>query len=103
MSTAFQCEEHFRTSPQKQQNAESHEERIIGKKSKRTGTDPMVYFDEFARIHFLNNARKKAKTQAREAKKLYKECCSAMGKEKETMVSFFKAINSDDDLTSDKE
>ena len=63
----------------------------------------MPYFDEFTRIHFLNDARKRAKTQRDEANKLYKECCSALAKEKETMVSFFKAICSDDDLTSDKE
>ena len=84
-------------------SADTSYEPILGKRSKRTETAPMTFFKEFARIHFLNNARKKAKTQAREAKKLYKECCSAMGKEKESMVSFFKEINSDDDLTSDKE
>ena len=84
-------------------SAETSYEPILGKRHKRTETDQMPYFKEFARIHFLNNARKKAKTQRDEAKKLYKECCSALAKEKETMVSFFKAICSDDDLSFNKE
>jgi len=44
-----------------------------------------------------------AKTQRDEAEKLYKECCSALGKEKDTMIGIFKEICSDDDLTFDKE
>ena len=49
--------------------------------------------------YFLNNVRKMAKKRSNEAENLYKECCSALDKEKETMISFFKELNSDDDLT----
>ena len=84
-------------------SAETSYEPILGKRSKRTETTPMPYFKEFARIHFLNNARKMAKKRSNEAENLHQECCSALAKEKETMVSFFKELNSDDDLNSDKE
>ena len=63
----------------------------------------MPYYKEFAKIHFLNNARKMAKKRSVEAENLYQECCSLLGKEKETMISFFKEINSDDDLNPAKE
>ena len=76
---------------------------MLGKRHKRTETDMMPYYKEFAKIHFLNNARKMAKKRSVEAENLYQECCSALGKEKATMISFFKAINSDDDLNSAKE
>ena len=84
-------------------SAETSYEPILGKRHKRIGTGQMPYFKEFARIHFLNNARKMAKKRSDKAEKLYKECCLALDKEKETMISFFKALNSDDDLNSDKE
>ena len=54
---------------------EQPEERSIGKKSQRSGTNTMAYYDEFARIHFLNDARKIAKTQLFEAQKVYMDCC----------------------------
>ena len=84
-------------------SADTSYEPILGKRHKRTETDQMPYFKEFAKIHFLNNARKMAKKRSVEAENLYQECCSALGKEKATMISFFKAINSDDDLNSAKE
>ena len=76
---------------------------MLGKRHKRTETDMMPYYKEFAKIHFLNNARKMAKKRSVEAEKLHQECCSALAKEKETMISFFKELNSDDDLNSAKE
>ena len=84
-------------------SAETYYEPILGKRHKRTGTDQMPYFKEFARIHFLNNARKAAKKQSDEAQQLYKECCSALAKEKETVITMFKEICSDDDLSFNKE
>jgi len=79
------------------------DDRIIGKKSKRTGTEKMAYYDEFARIHFLNDARKMAKTQLCEAQKVYEEYCSALAKEKQHIDSIFKEMCSDDDLTISKD
>ena len=76
---------------------------MLGKRHKRTETDMMPYYKEFAKIHFLNNARKVAKKRSVEAEELHQECCSALAKEKETMISFFKELNSDDDLNSAKE
>ena len=84
-------------------SAETSYEPILGKRHKRIGTGQMPYFKEFARIHFLNNARKMAKKRSNEAENLHQECCSALAKEKETMISFFKELNSDDDLTFNKE
>ena len=55
----------------------------------------MPYYEEFARIHYLNDARKIAKTQLYEAQKAYDECCSALAKEKEKFENMFKDINSD--------
>ena len=52
----------------------------------------MAYFDKFARIHFLNDARKKAKREAYAAQKVYEECCSDLAKEKEQLDSFFKEL-----------
>ena len=63
----------------------------------------MAYFDKFARIHFLNDARKKAKREAYAAQKVYEECCSDLAKEKDQLDSFFKALCSDDDMTHEKE
>ena len=63
----------------------------------------MPYYDEFSRIHFLNDARKIAKTQLYEAQKVYEECCSALAKEKEHIDSIFKEICSDDELTVSKD
>jgi len=63
----------------------------------------MAYFDKFARIHFLNDARKKAKREAYAAQKVYEECCSDLAKEKELLLSFFKELCSDDDMTPNKE
>ena len=63
----------------------------------------MPYYDEFARMHFLNNARKVAKTRLCEAQKVYEECCSALAKEKQHIDSIFKEICSDDDLTISKD
>jgi len=63
----------------------------------------MAYYDEFARIHFLNDARKMAKIQLFEAQKVYVECCSSLAKEKEHIDSIFKEICSDDDLTISKD
>ena len=45
----------------------------------------MPYYEEFARIHYLYDARKIAKTQLYEAQKAYDECCSALAKEKEKL------------------
>ena len=84
-------------------SAETSYEPILGKRHKRIGTGRMAYFDEFARIHFLNNARKAAKKQSDEAQQLYKECCSALAKEKQTVINMFKEICSDDDLSFNKE
>ena len=84
-------------------SAETSYEPILGKRSKRTETDKMPYYKEFAKIHFLNSARKMAKKRSVEAENLYQDCCSALDKEKETMISFFKEINSDDDLNPAKE
>ena len=84
-------------------SADTSYEPILGKRHKRIGTGQMPYFKEFARIHFLNNARKAAKKRSVEAENLHQECCSALAKEKETMISFFKELNSDDDLNSAKE
>ena len=80
-------------------SAETSYEPILGKRHKRIGTGQLPYFKEFARIHFLNNARKVAKKRSVEAEELHQECCSALAKEKEPMISFFKELNSDDDLT----
>ena len=44
-----------------------------------------------------------AKTQINEGKKIYKECCSELAKENEELLSFFKKINSDDDLSIRKD
>ena len=63
----------------------------------------MPYYDEFARVHFLNDARKVAKTRLYEAQKVYEECCSALAKEKEHIDGIFKEICSDDDLTISKD
>ena len=63
----------------------------------------MLYYDEFAKIHFLNDARKVAKTRLNEARKVYEECCSALAKEKEHIDSIFKGICSDDELTVSKD
>ena len=63
----------------------------------------MPYYDEFARIYFLNDARKLAKTQLVESQKVYDECCSALVKEKEHIDSIFKDICSDDDLIISKD
>ena len=63
----------------------------------------MPYYDEFAKIYSLNDARKMAKTRLVEAQKVYEECCSALAKEKENLDSIFKDICSDDDLTISKD
>ena len=84
-------------------SADTSYEPILGKRHKRTETDMMPYYKEFAKLHFLNNARKVAKKRSVEAEELHQECCSALAKEKETMISFFKELNSDDDLNSAKE
>jgi len=81
------------------QPTQPHDERTIGKKSKRSGTEELPYYDEFAKIHFLNDARKMAKTRLCEAQKVYEECCSALAKEKQHIDSIFKEICSDDELT----
>ena len=83
--------------------AQTQDERTIGKKSKRTETDPMAYYDDFARIYYFNDARKIAKTRLCEAQKVYEECCSALAKEKQQFDSIFKGICSDDDLTISKD
>ena len=63
----------------------------------------MPYYEEFARIHYLNDVRKVAKTRLHEAQKVYEECCSALAKEKENIEKLFKEICSDDDLTVSKD
>ena len=62
----------------------------------------MAYYDEIAKIYFLNDARKVAKKKLSEAKKDYERCCSALAKEKEQYELVFKAICSDEDLTISK-
>ena len=62
----------------------------------------MAYYDEFARIHFLNSARKMAKSRLCEAQQVYEECCSALAKEKQHIDSIFKEICSDAELTISK-
>ena len=63
----------------------------------------MPYYEEFARIHYLNDVRKGAKTQLHDAQKVYEECCSALAKERENIEKLFKEICSDDDLTVSKD
>ena len=53
--------------------------------------------------HYLNDARKMAKNQLYEEKKLYADCCSALAKEKERFDRMFKEICSDNDLTISKD
>ena len=84
-------------------SADTSYEPILGKRHKRTETAPMPFFKEFAKIHFLNNARKMAKKRSVEAEKLHQECCSALAKEKDTMISMFKEICSDIDQSFNKE
>ena len=83
--------------------AHTQDERTLGKKSKRPETDRMPYYDDFARIFYLNDARKMAKTQLCEAQKVYEECCSDLAKEKQQFDSIFKEICSDDELTISKD
>jgi len=63
----------------------------------------MAYFDEFARIHFLNDSRKRAHREACEAQKVYEECCSVLAKEKANLLGFFESLDSEDDKTLEKE
>jgi len=63
----------------------------------------MAYYEDFARIHFLNNARKRAKRDALHAQLVYEECCSALAKEKSKVESFFRALSDDDDVNSEQE
>ena len=63
----------------------------------------MPYYDDFARVFYLNDARKMAKTRLCEAQKVYEECCSDLTKEKQKIDSIFKEICSDDELTISKD
>ena len=63
----------------------------------------MAYFDEFARICFLNDSRKQAHRKAIDAQKDYEECCSVLAKEKANLLGFFESLDSEDDKTLEKE
>ena len=53
-----------------QRQAQPLEERSVGKKSKRTETDLMPFYDKWAEIFFIIEAKKRAKKNIDEAKEV---------------------------------
>ena len=73
-----------------QRQAQPLEERSVGKKSKRTETDLMPFYDKWAEIFFIIEAKKREKRELDKAKEIYDQCCQVAADKEEELLRIIR-------------